>query len=148
MARNLSGERAAVEEPLQEPQGRENCSSLISNSLADIEGSLQRDAEAAYVHTEVRPPGTSPALPSPCPQRHAVRLGIEAARHRVIFSLPAQQSPAPACCSRHGPAAAGTWEAAGPGCSPRLPLLLFQVGVLGKTDVIAGLAGSRWEAFD
>ncbi|KAI6064118.1 Olfactomedin-like protein 2b [Aix galericulata] len=52
MARNLSGERAAVEEPLQEPHGRENCSSLLSNSLADIEGSLQRDAEAAYVHTE------------------------------------------------------------------------------------------------
>ncbi|XP_035188964.1 olfactomedin-like protein 2B isoform X2 [Oxyura jamaicensis] len=56
MSRNFTrdgrGEGAAVEEPLQEPQRRENCSSLISNSLADIEGSLQRDAEAAYVHTE------------------------------------------------------------------------------------------------
>lgn len=35
---------------------RENCSSLITNSLADIESSLQRDAEAAYTHAEVRPP--------------------------------------------------------------------------------------------
>ncbi|XP_021260677.1 olfactomedin-like protein 2B [Numida meleagris] len=45
---------AGVEEPLSEPQrhGGENCSSLISNSLADIESSLQRDAEAAYVHPE------------------------------------------------------------------------------------------------
>lgn len=32
---------------------RENCSSLITNSLADIESSLQRDAEAAYTHAEV-----------------------------------------------------------------------------------------------
>ncbi|XP_042660692.1 olfactomedin-like protein 2B isoform X2 [Tyto alba] len=31
---------------------RENCSSLITNSLADIESSLQRDAEAAYTHAE------------------------------------------------------------------------------------------------
>ncbi|NXN18920.1 OLM2B protein, partial [Indicator maculatus] len=43
-----------VEEGLQDShhRGRENCSSLISNSLADIEGSLQRDAEAAYMHSE------------------------------------------------------------------------------------------------
>ncbi|NXS60922.1 OLM2B protein, partial [Brachypteracias leptosomus] len=43
-----------VEEGLQDPhhRGKENCSSLITNSLADIESSLQRDAEAAYVHTE------------------------------------------------------------------------------------------------
>ncbi|NXK55465.1 OLM2B protein, partial [Chauna torquata] len=58
MSRNFmrDGHRvgANVEEPLQEPQrrGGENCSSLITNSLADIESSLQRDAEAAYVHTE------------------------------------------------------------------------------------------------
>lgn len=67
MARNLSGERAAAEEPLQEPQGRENCSSLISNSLADIEGSLQRDAEAAYVHTEVPALLCLPRAPSTTP---------------------------------------------------------------------------------
>ncbi|XP_054240354.1 olfactomedin-like protein 2B [Indicator indicator] len=43
-----------MEEGLQDShhRGRENCSSLISNSLADIEGSLQRDAEAAYMHSE------------------------------------------------------------------------------------------------
>ncbi|XP_025979179.2 olfactomedin-like protein 2B isoform X2 [Dromaius novaehollandiae] len=58
MSRNFTqqshGEGADVEEHLQEPHRRdkENCSSLITNSLADIEGSLQRDAEAAYVHTE------------------------------------------------------------------------------------------------
>nr|XP_009668121.1 PREDICTED: olfactomedin-like protein 2B [Struthio camelus australis] len=48
------GEGADVEKHLQEPHHRdkENCSSLITNSLADIESSLQRDAEAAYVHTE------------------------------------------------------------------------------------------------
>ncbi|NWJ08309.1 OLM2B protein, partial [Crypturellus undulatus] len=45
---------ADAEEHLREPhrRDRENCSSLLTNSLADIEGSLQRDAEAAYVHTE------------------------------------------------------------------------------------------------
>ncbi|XP_054689423.1 olfactomedin-like protein 2B [Grus americana] len=45
---------ANVEEALQDPhrRDRENCSSLITNSLADIESSLQRDAEAAYMHTE------------------------------------------------------------------------------------------------
>ncbi|XP_062437854.1 olfactomedin-like protein 2B [Rhea pennata] len=48
------GERADVEEHLQQPHHRDkkNCSSLITNSLADIESSLQRDAEAAYVHME------------------------------------------------------------------------------------------------
>lgn len=56
-----------MEEPLQEPQGRENCSSLISNSLADIEGSLQRDAEAAYVHTEVPALLCLPRAPSTTP---------------------------------------------------------------------------------
>ncbi|NWH64083.1 OLM2B protein, partial [Geococcyx californianus] len=52
MSRNFTqeGHRAGTEEALQEPhlRDRENCSSLLSNSLADIEGSLQRDAEAAY----------------------------------------------------------------------------------------------------
>ncbi|XP_055580445.1 olfactomedin-like protein 2B isoform X1 [Falco cherrug] len=45
---------ANVDEHLQDPhrRDRENCSSLITNSLADIESSLQRDAEAAYTHTE------------------------------------------------------------------------------------------------
>ncbi|XP_064003250.1 olfactomedin-like protein 2B isoform X2 [Pogoniulus pusillus] len=58
MSRNFTQESHQagdnVEESLQDPhrRSRENCSSLISNSLADIEGSLQRDAEAAYVHTE------------------------------------------------------------------------------------------------
>ncbi|NXC51131.1 OLM2B protein, partial [Penelope pileata] len=54
MARNgtQGSHRAAAS--MQEPQhrGRENCSSPISNSLADLEGSLQRDAEAAYTHPE------------------------------------------------------------------------------------------------
>ncbi|NXG80882.1 OLM2B protein, partial [Baryphthengus martii] len=58
MSRNSmqEGHRAGanVEEGLQDPhhRGRENCSSLITNSLADLESSLQRDAEAAYMHTE------------------------------------------------------------------------------------------------
>ncbi|XP_069718558.1 olfactomedin-like protein 2B isoform X3 [Phaenicophaeus curvirostris] len=58
MSRNFTREdhqaRASMEEGLQVPhhRGRENCSSLLSNSLADIESSLQRDAEAAYTHTE------------------------------------------------------------------------------------------------
>ncbi|NXL86507.1 OLM2B protein, partial [Alectura lathami] len=58
MARNATRDNhragASVEKPLPKPQPRagENCSSLISNSLADIESSLQRDAEAAYVHPE------------------------------------------------------------------------------------------------
>ncbi|NXR45109.1 OLM2B protein, partial [Hippolais icterina] len=43
---------ASGEEDLQDPPGRENCSRLLSNSLADIESSLQRDAEAAYTHSE------------------------------------------------------------------------------------------------
>ncbi|NWZ40741.1 OLM2B protein, partial [Brachypodius atriceps] len=56
MSRNftLEGQRAGAsgEEGLQDPPGRENCSRLLTNSLADIEGSLQRDAEAAYTHSE------------------------------------------------------------------------------------------------
>lgn len=54
MTRNATRVGVNVEEPLSEPQrrGGENCSGLISNSLADIESSLQRDAEAAYVHPE------------------------------------------------------------------------------------------------
>ncbi|NXY15065.1 OLM2B protein, partial [Atrichornis clamosus] len=58
MSRNFTqeGHRAGAsgEEGLQDPPGRdrENCSRLLSNSLADIESSLQRDAEAAYTHSE------------------------------------------------------------------------------------------------
>ncbi|NXJ33037.1 OLM2B protein, partial [Ciconia maguari] len=58
MSRNFTqeGHRAGakVEEGPQDPhrRDRENCSSLITNSLADIESSLQRDAEAAYTHAE------------------------------------------------------------------------------------------------
>ncbi|NXI47048.1 OLM2B protein, partial [Galbula dea] len=58
MSRNFTqeGHRAGVnmEKGPQDPHHRvrENCSSIITNSLADIEGSLQRDAEAAYMHTE------------------------------------------------------------------------------------------------
>ncbi|NWY09304.1 OLM2B protein, partial [Aphelocoma coerulescens] len=56
MSRNFTqeGQRAGAsgEEGLQDPAGRENCSSLLTNSLADIESSLQRDAEAAYTHSE------------------------------------------------------------------------------------------------
>ncbi|NWH94872.1 OLM2B protein, partial [Aegithalos caudatus] len=56
MSRNftLEGQRAGAsgEEALQDPPGRENCSRLLTNSLADIESSLQRDAEAAYTHSE------------------------------------------------------------------------------------------------
>nr|XP_030135653.3 olfactomedin-like protein 2B isoform X1 [Taeniopygia guttata] len=56
MARNLTqeGQRAGAsgEEGLQDPPGRENCSRLLTHSLADIESSLQRDAEAAYAHSE------------------------------------------------------------------------------------------------
>ncbi|NWV67220.1 OLM2B protein, partial [Malurus elegans] len=56
MSRNFTqeGHRAGAsgEEGLQDPPGRENCSRLLTNSLADIESSLQRDAEAAYTHSE------------------------------------------------------------------------------------------------
>ncbi|NXI49276.1 OLM2B protein, partial [Chloroceryle aenea] len=58
MSRNVTQESyqagANVEEGLENPyhRGRKNCSSLITNSLADIESSLQRDAEAAYMHAE------------------------------------------------------------------------------------------------
>ncbi|XP_009891184.1 PREDICTED: olfactomedin-like protein 2B [Charadrius vociferus] len=58
MSRNFTqeGHRAGanVEEGPQDPhrRDRENCSSLITNNLADIESSLQRDAEAAYTHAE------------------------------------------------------------------------------------------------
>ncbi|XP_074008309.1 olfactomedin-like protein 2B [Numenius arquata] len=58
MSRNFTQEGhqtgANMEEGLQDPhhRDRENCSSLITNSLADIESSLQRDAEAAYTHAE------------------------------------------------------------------------------------------------
>lgn len=58
MSRNftLESQRAGAsgEEALQDPPGRENCSRLLTNSLADIESSLQRDAEAAYTHSEVQ----------------------------------------------------------------------------------------------
>ncbi|XP_066048080.1 olfactomedin-like protein 2B isoform X2 [Chamaea fasciata] len=43
---------ASSEEGLQDPPGRENCSRFLTNTLADIESSLQRDAEAAYTHSE------------------------------------------------------------------------------------------------
>ncbi|XP_071421384.1 olfactomedin-like protein 2B isoform X2 [Pithys albifrons albifrons] len=58
MSRNFTqeGHRAGAsgEESLQDTPGRdkENCSRLLTNSLADIESSLQRDAEAAYTHAE------------------------------------------------------------------------------------------------
>ncbi|NWZ77828.1 OLM2B protein, partial [Poecile atricapillus] len=56
MSRNLTqeGQRAGAsgEEALQDAPGRENCSRLLSSSLADMESSLQRDAEAAYAHPE------------------------------------------------------------------------------------------------
>ncbi|NXW91134.1 OLM2B protein, partial [Alopecoenas beccarii] len=57
MARNLSQEASRAGANVEEdPHGRDggNCSRLITNSLADIESSLQRDAEAAYTHTEGR----------------------------------------------------------------------------------------------
>ncbi|KFP33192.1 Olfactomedin-like 2B, partial [Colius striatus] len=58
MSRNFTQQShqagANVEEDVQDPHGRdrENCSRLLTNSLPDIESSLQRDAEAAYMHTE------------------------------------------------------------------------------------------------
>ncbi|KFQ30448.1 Olfactomedin-like 2B, partial [Merops nubicus] len=58
MSRNFTQEGhragASMEEGVQDPhrRGKENCSSLLTNSLADLESSLQRDAEAAYMHAE------------------------------------------------------------------------------------------------
>ncbi|NXF07772.1 OLM2B protein, partial [Smithornis capensis] len=58
MSRNFTqeghGAGASGEEGLQDPPSRngENCSRLLTNNLPDIESSLQRDAEAAYTHTE------------------------------------------------------------------------------------------------
>ncbi|NWQ76580.1 OLM2B protein, partial [Columbina picui] len=57
MARNFSQEASRAGANVEEDprrRDRENCSRLITNSLADIESSLQRDAEAAYMHTEGR----------------------------------------------------------------------------------------------
>ncbi|OPJ77165.1 olfactomedin-like protein 2B isoform A [Patagioenas fasciata monilis] len=57
MARNFSQEASQAGASVEEDphrRDRENCSRLITNSLADIESSLQRDAEAAYMHTEGR----------------------------------------------------------------------------------------------
>ncbi|NWX07179.1 OLM2B protein, partial [Caloenas nicobarica] len=57
MARNFSQEANRAGAKVQEDphrRDRENCSRLTTNSLADIESSLQRDAEAAYMHTEGR----------------------------------------------------------------------------------------------
>ncbi|XP_031973204.1 olfactomedin-like protein 2B isoform X3 [Corvus moneduloides] len=66
MSRNFTqeGQRAGAsgEEDLQDPPGRENCSSLLTNSLADIESSLQRDAEAAYTHSEINSVESLPEL--------------------------------------------------------------------------------------
>lgn len=72
MSRNFTegGHRAgaSAEAALQDPhrRGRENCSSLITNSLADIESSLQRDAEAAYMHAEVPATRAGCAAPGHC----------------------------------------------------------------------------------
>lgn len=103
-----------MEEGPQVPhhRDRENCSSLITNSLADIESSLQRDAEAAYTHPEVSPP------------QRVARLKVAAAaqiRPGGLFWMwplawgyfllgladPVFVPLAPACFSRHSPAAAG-----------------------------------------
>lgn len=111
---------AAVEEPLQEPQRRENCSSLISNSLPDIEGSLQRDAEAAYVHTEVRPPGTSPALPSPCPQHHTVTLGTRGSLAPGYFP-PRSAKPGPSLLLPARPSCGRDVGGSGTGLLPAPP---------------------------
>uniref|UniRef100_A0A8C0VMI1 Olfactomedin like 2B n=1 Tax=Cyanistes caeruleus TaxID=156563 RepID=A0A8C0VMI1_CYACU len=56
MSRNSTqeGQRAGAsgEQALQDGPGRENCSRLLGSRLADMESSLQRDAEAAYAHPE------------------------------------------------------------------------------------------------
>ncbi|KAM7162630.1 olfactomedin-like protein 2B [Macrochelys suwanniensis] len=58
VSRNLTREKKPftgnVDATWSEPNTRdkENCSSSISNSLPDIRSSLQRDAAAAYTHTE------------------------------------------------------------------------------------------------
>ncbi|NXD40563.1 OLM2B protein, partial [Copsychus sechellarum] len=58
MSRNLTQDSqragASGEDALQDAPGRENCSRLLPSSLADIESSLQRDAEAAYAHPEAK----------------------------------------------------------------------------------------------
>lgn len=75
MSRNFTEEGhqagASGEAALQDAhhRGRENCSSLITNSLADIESSLQRDAEAAYMHAEV--------LTAPAGCGHYLRASLE-----------------------------------------------------------------------
>lgn len=144
---------------------RENCSSLITNSLADIESSLQRDAEAAYTHAEVRPPKRVARLELAA----AVQTSPEGvswmwtpAGHRpgvIFFSA----WPTPFPCLQLQPASLGTdqlppgcrreqEQAAAPWASPPPP---FPWGcwfsrsaaavLLGKSDVIAGPAGKRWE---
>lgn len=61
---------------------RENCSRLITNSLADIESSLQRDAEAAYMHTEVRPHRRWHGSRSPPTQEPAQGVSLDVATSR------------------------------------------------------------------
>ncbi|KAM6065686.1 olfactomedin-like protein 2B isoform 2-T2 [Chlamydotis macqueenii] len=58
MSKNFTQEGHRAEANTEEhPQDlhrgdRRNCSSLLTNSLTDLESSLQRDAEAAYMHVE------------------------------------------------------------------------------------------------
>lgn len=109
-----------MEEPPSEPQHRagENCSSLISNSLADIESSLQRDAEAAYVHPEVGLHST---------HQLGILVGYPSAGSGLLSLLSTALVP------QYSQAALAQLL--------QPPLLLLQVGVLGKADVIA----AGWE---
>lgn len=138
----------------------ENCSRLVTNSLADIESSLQRDAEAAYVHTEVWPHWRwrgSGSLPA---QEPAQVVSLDAATSRP----PAQGhflpcSTRPCFCASGSSLLLGTAQLP-PGrrreeeqAAPRAPsfprgcwvLRSVAAVLLGKSDVIAGLAGKRWE---
>lgn len=127
-----------MEESLQDPhrRSRENCSSLISNSLADIEGSLQRDAEAAYVHTEVQAAGCMAQGRCCTSQPRGGLLDVAPGRPPAQgYSFPARLTPFPCLhpslllsaqrsCRRD---VGGT----GAGCSLGLPLpaglLVFEV---------------------
>lgn len=137
MSRNFTqeGQRAGAsgEEGLQDPPGRENCSRLLTNSLADIESSLQRDAEAAYTHSEVQPARHSSV--SLLLLKPALGCLLPPARDDFLlgWSDPVCVPPTPVCASRRSPAAAGTgcrWKQreAAPSASP-LPtgLLVFEV---------------------
>lgn len=139
MSRNLTqeGQRAGAsgEGALQDLPGRENCSRLLSTSLADIESSLQRDAEAAYIHSEVQLRVTAAA------RGHSQPWGVSwmwplawadflLAGVTLLMCLPLQ----PVCLAQPSCCWEGMEVGAGGGCCLGLP----------PSHGAVGFRGQRW----